>query len=281
MEKSKYKNSLLEYIKSKEKRLIAPLGGNKDFGNDIIYDCIHFNEVCNILSKKDYLKDDIVYRYINNFKSQKRESNALVGSGFFGPFTCACIFMDINKSKFILNNDSQYAHSIINSMTNFMIEYAKLIEDLGSDILWIAEPMSYLLPKEKFNEFSGNYIRKIFESTNIFGFLHICGDTTNIINYMVETKAQCISLDQNVSLVDTINKVPKDIVIMGNIDPIFVLNSNYEEIYNESIKLNFNLKNINNYIFSTGCILPNQTPNINIKALFDAGNCYNKKMKDA
>jgi len=98
---------------------------------------------------------------------------------------------------------------------------------------------------------------------------------------MINTKAQCISLDQNVDLINIINKVPKDIVIMGNIDPLFVLNSNYEEIYNKALELNISLKNIDNYIFSTGCILPNQTPNINIKALFDAGDYYNKKIKDA
>jgi uroporphyrinogen decarboxylase len=275
------KIKLIEHIKSKGKRLISPLGGNKSLGHDIAYDCIHFDEICSILRNKSYLKDEIVYKYINNFIRQKQESNMLVGSGFFGPFTCACIFMDINKSKSILNNNPDYAHKIINDITSFMIDYAKLMQDLDSQILWIAEPMAYLLPKEKFNEFSGNYLKKIFESTEIFGFLHICGDTTNIIDDMVNTKAQCISLDQNVNLVDVISKVPNDTVIMGNIDPMFVLNSTYEEIYNSAIDLNIKLKNINNYIFSTGCILPQNTPDINIKALFDAGDYYNKKIKDA
>jgi len=281
MEKLKHDIKLIDYINSINKRLIAPLGGNKNFQYDIIYDCIHFDEICTILKNKNYLNDDIIYKYINNFIKNKKENDKLVGSGFFGPFTCACIYMGINESKNILNNNSKYAHEIINSMTDFMIDYTKIIKDLGSNILWIAEPMAYLLPKEKFDEFSGNYIKNIFESTDMFGFLHICGNTTNIIHNMINTKAQCISLDQNVDLINIINKVPKDIVIMGNIDPLFVLNSNYEEIYNKALELNISLKNIDNYIFSTGCILPNQTPNINIKALFDAGDYYNKKIKDA
>jgi len=281
MEIYKHKLKLIDYIKSKNKRLIAPLGGNKNLGHDIIYDCIHFDEICSILRNKNYLKDEIVNKYIKNFINQKQESNALVGSGFFGPFTCACIYMDINKSKDICNDNPEYAHKIINMMTDFMIDYANLMEELGSNLLWIAEPMAYLLSKEKFNEFSGNYLKKIFKSTDVFGFLHICGDVTNIIDDMVNTKAQCISLDQNTNLIDIINKVPKDTVIMGNIDPIFVLNSNYEEVYNNALQLNVNLKNIDNYIFSTGCILPEQTPNLNIKALFDSGDYYNKKIKDA
>jgi uroporphyrinogen decarboxylase len=281
MEMLKDKIKLIEYVNSKNKRLIAPLGGNKDLGHDIIYDCIHFDEICSILKNKNYLKDEIINKYIKNFKKQKQGSNALVGSGFFGPFTCACIYMDINKSKAICNDNPEYAHEIINNMTDFMIDYAKLMEKLGSNLLWIAEPMAYLLSKEKFNEFSGNYLKKIFESTDVFGFLHICGDVTNIIDDMIKTKSQCISLDQNINLIDIINKVPKDLVIMGNTDPMFVLSSNYEEIYNNALKLNINLKNIDNYIFSTGCILPEQTPNSNIKALFDAGDYYNKKIKDA
>lgn len=274
------KTKLIDYIKIKDKRLIAPLVQNEGFGHDLIYDCIHYDEICSILKNKNYLKDDIITKYINNIIIQNKKSNALVGSGFFGPFTCACIYMGINKSKYICDNNPQYAHKLIDYVTNFMLDYTKLIEEVGSQILWIAEPMAYLLHKEKFNEFSGNYLRKIFKSTDMFGFLHICGDITNIINDMVDTKAQCISIDQNVNLIDTLNKVPKDVVIMGNIDPIFILNSNYEKIYNASLDLNIKLKDKNNYIFSTGCIIPKDAPDINIKALFDSGEYYNKKIKD-
>lgn len=53
--------------------------------------------------------------------------------------------------------------------------------------------------------------------------LHICGDTTHLLENMLAAGAAGISLNAMINFGEIKDTVPEDIVIMGNLDPVNVI----------------------------------------------------------
>ena len=67
----------------------------------------------------------------------------------------------------------------------------------------------------------------------------------------------------------------EDVFLIGNIDPVKVfLQSNEEEVERETAKLLEKMKAVPNFILSSGCDIPLETPPENISAFFRAGRNY-------
>jgi len=133
------------------------------------------------------------------------------------------------------------------------------------------EPTATGLSPEQFEKFSGNYIKKLKNNWNIPLILHICGDTTSLIREMIKTNCDGISLDAMVNLQHAANLISSDILILGNIDPVRALAfGNKEEVEEVVKKLLFDMKDVDNFILSSGCDIPLDTPLENIEAFMKA-----------
>jgi len=139
----------------------------------------------------------------------------------------------------------------------------------GDDFFWIAEPVASLLSTTNFWTFSGQFLHRIFESSNVPGFLHICGKTLRLTESMVLTGAQVLSIDQQTDLKKSMETVPEDIVIMGNVDPSLLHFGTKEEIREEIRKMNRITRSHRNYIMSTGCSVHEGTPEENVMLLYE------------
>jgi len=101
--------------------------------------------------------------------------------------------------------------------------------------------------------------------------LYICGNTTYILKAMAATGAEGLSLDTPVKLHEVIDMIP-DVVLIGNVDPVRVmLQGSPEKVYENTLDLRRKMKGHKNFILSTGCDLPPETPFENIEAFVKAG----------
>jgi uroporphyrinogen decarboxylase len=81
-----------------------------------------------------------------------------------------------------------------------------------------------------------------------------------------------LSLDSMVDLKDAAERIPENVFLIGNIDPVKVfLQSNGEEVERETTELLEKMKDVPNFILSSGCDIPLETPHENIAAFFRAG----------
>lgn len=110
--------------------------------------------------------------------------------------------------------------------------------------------------------------------------LHICGNTNRIIEDMCATGAQGISVDQSVDLPSIKDRVPSDIVIIGNISPVGTLmTGKAEEVRRETKDLLERMRDVPNYILAPGCDIAVESPIENIESMIDIvkksqGYCY-------
>jgi hypothetical protein len=92
---------------------------------------------------------------------------------------------------------------------------------------------------------------------------------------MVDTGAQVLSIDYSTDIFDCIRMVPEDVIIMGNINPMLLKHGSKDEIKAETLKINDACKNYKNFIFSSGCSIPEGTPVENIYVATDTTANYN------
>lgn len=293
---------VIDYLYKFEKRLICPIGPyEKDFdflclGDVAFSKALGFKtfNVRNTLEKvvegQILTEDDLIkveekkyfdYSYfdkeLEKLKKAKKNSYKPFGGGCFGPLTIAsdiigiaqCIRMSIKNPKLLKN--------IVKYVTKYIIKLARKEEDEGADFFWIAEPVASLFSPSAFEKFSGIFINEIYSSINIPGFLHVCGKTLNHTNKLIETGAQVLSIDYVVDIRKTIGIVPEDIVIMGNINPLMLLSGTKEEIIKEVSELNKDLRNYKNFIFSSGCLIPQGTPKENVELMIKLTKDYKLK----
>ena len=102
--------------------------------------------------------------------------------------------------------------------------------------------------------------------------MHICGDTSEILDNMLSCDIDAVSLDQIMDYREVMPRIPKDIVLIGNLDPIELLGrSTPEKIKEETLKLTKAMRNHNNFLCAFGCNCLNDTPVENLQAAIQTG----------
>ena len=169
-------------------------------------------------------------------------------------------------------------HTLCDFTTEKIEEYTRLLISAGAQLICILEPSAVMLGPEQFIEFSSNYVRHLNESCKFSGvstIYHICGNTMHLIDGMVAAEVDGLSLDSpetGVDLNQVMKMVPSDVAIIGNVNPTAVLlQGTPQTVKTEVVKLLQDMRSYPNFILSTGCDLPQETPLENIEAFMRAG----------
>ncbi len=117
------------------------------------------------------------------------------------------------------------------------------------------------------------YEQKLVDYLHRYDFdviLHICGDTTPIIDNLLYTNADLISLDR-VNMLKAVEKLSNKMRLIGNFETSSLLFSEPEEIYKTTKTMVEQLKFARKgYIASTGCEVPINAKRENVLALVKA-----------
>ncbi|MFA5385137.1 MAG: uroporphyrinogen decarboxylase family protein, partial [Eubacteriales bacterium] len=189
-----------------------------------------------------------------------------------GPFTLASELMGVMDLVRAIIRNPQYVTDLLNYTTEVVLTYALAAVQAGVKFLCISEPTAVLLSPPRFNQLVSDNLRKIFASIDAWKILHVCGDTTFLMPQLINCGAEGLSLDQVVDLPGVAPRIPDEVVIIGNIDPLNVLAElTPAEIREKTLELLFNMKDYPNFIVSFGCDCLPDTPVKNLKAAMEGG----------
>ena len=201
-----------------------------------------------------------------------RELPGKRGSYVIGPLSLAGELVGVTDLCMKLIEDPAFAESVIDFCSRVVSEYSRALIDHGADMIAVLEPTAVLLSKRQFKRFVLPYFERLRSDLSKPLIYHICGDTEHIVEPMGASGAYGLSLDSMVDLKAVAEKIPEDVFLIGNIDPVKVfLQSNEEEVERETAKLLEKMKAVPNFILSSGCDIPLETPPENISAFFRAG----------
>ncbi|MEA1928603.1 MAG: uroporphyrinogen decarboxylase family protein [Candidatus Auribacterota bacterium] len=232
------------------------------------------------LKKIDIAADSRMQGYLTTMKLMAEElpKDVLRASYITGPFTLAALILGAERAAMATIRKKDTLHALCEFSVKIAEKYMRLQIDAGAQVLCILEPTGGMLSPQQFQEFSGDYIKGLIErmkdtAANIV--LHICGNTMHIIDLMLETGADGISLDSRetgVDLVVVAEKTPEEVVVIGNISPTeIMLLAGPGRVKSAVEELMDTMKTYPNFILSTGCDLPQAVPLENLSAFMEAG----------
>lgn len=295
------RKDVIEYIKNSEKILVSPIwGGKKEFeflclgylniAHAMGFELEKVSEQLMIVKPGQLETQEQLEKMIDRKKFDytlfENETNWLKGmldgwywvpwkgGGCFGPLTVASTILGAENLLKKIVREPEFVKKLLEYITELLVELAVMEDHVGQQFFWIAEPVASLLAPKKTWEFSGKYMKEIFDAIEAPGFLHVCGKTLKHTPYLVRTGAKLINIDYVTDIGECIRMVEEDVIIMGNVSPMLLRDAGKEEVEEAVGEILRACQGYSNFVLSTGCSLIDGTPEENMQVLFDMADEY-------
>lgn len=198
-----------------------------------------------------------------------------VFAGVIGPFSLAGRLMDVTEALIYCYTEPDMVRAVMEKTMAFLIDYIREYKKIGSNGVVIAEPLTGILSPDLAAEFSGPYVKRIVDAVQDDNFIviyHNCGNNTiKMIDSILKTGSSAYHFGNSISMKDMLSAVPKDVIVMGNVDPASQFrNGTPESIKAETKSILSECAGHPNFIISSGCDIPPASKWENIDAFFEA-----------
>ncbi|GAK55466.1 uroporphyrinogen decarboxylase family protein [Candidatus Vecturithrix granuli] len=199
---------------------------------------------------------------------------AVIGNFDQSPFSLACALRGINQVMLDVYDNPVFIKKLLDICTETVIRYARAMAEAGAHILNTGDSPAMLLGPENYQKFALPYQQQVFDELQPYDIpttLHICGNTTKLLDLMSQSHAHSLELDAGVDLVAARSRLSEHITIIGNIDPVGVLLHGRPQDVSASVKsLCEHASQLGRFILASGCTLAPDTPPENIQAMVTA-----------
>lgn len=205
-------------------------------------------------------------------------------AGMIGPYSLAARLFDVSEIMINCYDDPDMVHTVLEKVTDFLIDYAKAYKNVGANGIVMAEPVAGLLSPDLEEEFSSPYVKKIADAIQDDDFIlvyHNCGDNVpKMLDSIMTTGCAAYHFGNAMDMEkDIISQVSEDTVVMGNVDPAGTLRMGTpEKVREETLALLNRCAKYPNFVLSSGCDIPPMTPWENIDTFFAASSEYYKSV---
>jgi uroporphyrinogen decarboxylase len=224
------------------------------------------------LRRVDILSDARLQGFLDVIQGMRSFDAPLVASYVVGPFSLASLLMGASRAAMATVRDPALLHEVLSFATDVVASYACRTRDSGAELVVILEPSGVLLSPESFRVFSGAYVEQLVERISAPCVLHVCGDSSPLLAAMVACGVQGLSLDSPVDLAAAAAGLPESVLLIGNVAPVEVMGGIDEAAVIQTVRsLRESMAGYPNFVLSTGCDLPVNTPWENIDHLMREG----------
>jgi len=232
---------------------------------------VQTKEDLNKLSIPDPYKDGRLGEFIKATELFSKRFTLNKTAASAGPFTLAAELMGVDIIARKIIKEPDLVHEVMEYSLQVVQRYNEELIKAGADSIGIAEPTCSLLSAKAFEKMVLPYLQRYTDSLSIPASLHICGRAGHLIELMCKTGAVGLSLDSPTDITKIKNKVPPDIMIMGNLAPVEVLMMKKpEEVREATLEILKEMEDIPNFALLSGCDLPVGTPIENLEAMMNA-----------
>lgn len=178
----------------------------------------------------------------------------------------------VNSEKFLVDTlkNPEKIKDILNIIFEASVKFCYEIINAGG-LPIIVDPLasSSVISPKIYKEFALPYEQRLIHYLHRYDFdviLHICGDTTPIMDKLLDTGADLVSIDR-VNMLKAMEKLSSKMRLIGNFDTTTLMFSNPDDIYLMAGTMVEQLKFAHKgYIAATGCEVPIRAPKENVEA---------------
>jgi len=225
----------------------------------------------------DPMYDGRVWVFLETVRLLKAKIKMPLGAYVSGPFTLAGLMMGANQIALATIDAPEVVHATVNFCEQVVIAYAKALQAAGADMICVLDPTAMMLSPRAYWEFAGKSIQNLVRHLDTRTVLHICGNTEHQTKLMCQTGVHALSLDALVDMPKVAKLVPDDVVLIGNVDPVAtMLQGDRQKVRRDTLALMESMRNYDNFIVSTGCDLPQETPLENIREFVETAKNFRR-----
>jgi MtaA/CmuA family methyltransferase len=194
---------------------------------------------------------------------------------FEGPLTTACRIFEAELIMRMIYKNQQVLEALLDRVTDFLIDFSRALVANGANIIFLPEPTASaaMISPVAFRKFVLPRLQAITRKLEVPCMLHICGDTSPVLDAIGQAGADVISLDQCMNLAKSRSTLP-DAVFGGNVDPInSLLNGNQEQIKSDTLNC-LHAAGSRRFVLMSGCGVPPATPLKNLVAMVETAKGY-------
>ncbi len=187
-----------------------------------------------------------------------------------GPLAEAADLRGINQIMLDLIDDPGFVHDLLQFTVDMALEFARHQIEAGVDLIGIGDAAASLIGPDLYREFVWPQEKKLVDGIHAMGGLvrlHICGDTSQILDQMGSLGCDIVDLDYMSSLGDGRAQMGVGQTLLGNIDPVADLmqEGDPEKVY-RSVEACHRAAG-RQFIVGAGCEVPRGTPVENLRAM--------------
>lgn len=215
-----------------------------------------------------------VPEYLKAVRLASADIDVPLFGGCIGPFSLAGRLYEMTELMMAMYIEPDTVCTLLQKCTDFIMAYVKAMKESGASGVVMAEPASGLLSDDDCMTYSSVYVKQIVDLVQDDGFaviLHNCGNQGQCTDAMIATGAAGLHFGNSIDMETVLKSVPQDIAVMGNIDPVGVFKmGNPDDMRNAVAHLKDISKGYSNFVLSSGCDVPPETPSANIAAFFES-----------
>jgi MtaA/CmuA family methyltransferase len=188
-----------------------------------------------------------------------------------GPCAEAADLRGINTLMLDFYDDPRFVRDLFDFVVEMELRYARAQVDAGADLIGIGDAAASLVGPKFYHEFIWPYEKKLVDGLHALGArvrLHICGNTSRILDGMGRLGCEIVDLDYLAKLADARQAMGPSQILLGNLNPVASLrNSSPEEI--TAVLTECHRQAGSRYIVGAGCEVVRDTPLENVQAMVD------------
>jgi len=201
------------------------------------------------------------------------------------PFSSVTLLYGIHESMMLMYDDPELLNETVKFFVDLQVMFGIAQIKAGAKALWIGDcnASGHLISVDQYREFALESVRqccKAYKENNCWSFYHASEHSIPHIIAQAESGIDILSVGPGIDISLAKKAVGNKICLMGNIDPIlYLLEKDADAVYEESKRIT-NIGTMDGgYIFSSGEMIPRDTPEENIIAMIRGAREINRTVK--
>lgn len=165
-------------------------------------------------------------------------------------------------------------HHALEVASESLIRFGRACWDAGADIIHCGDSLAScdMISPRTYQRFAFPYERKVFQAWKDHGvtgsLLHICGNSTKVLDQYADTGADLIEVDNMVDLGVAREKIGGRVTLVGNVHTVTdLLQGTPDTVQAAARRCISQMQGNPGYILGSGCIVPRYTPLENLQAM--------------
>jgi uroporphyrinogen decarboxylase len=162
-------------------------------------------------------------------------------------------------------------HHALDLATEALIRFGKACWDAGADIIHCGDSLAScdVISPASYRRYAFPYQQRVFAAWKEHGIdgslLHICGDSSKVLEAYADTGADLIEIDNKVDLALAKERIGGRVTLMGNVHTVeHLLKGTVQCVRDASQKCIDKAGSGGGFILGSGCIVPRRTPVKNV-----------------